>query len=55
MGIQEPRHDTATSFPGFALGQPLIAGAASLIPSREIPIAVKISPCVIRTLRSWRT
>jgi hypothetical protein len=26
-----------------------------LIASRKIPIAANISPCVIRTLRSWRT
>jgi hypothetical protein len=51
--------DTATSLPGFPLVHSFIAGASLLIGSRfealKIPIAVKISPCVIRTLRSWRT
>jgi hypothetical protein len=58
--IRGTRMDTVTSSPGFVLAQPLIAWASSLIPLFKvvgdlkpvvkIPIAVKISPCVIRTL-----
>jgi hypothetical protein len=52
--VRGMRMDTATSFPGFALAQPLIAGASLLIPSRKIPIAVKISPVFVRTLQRRR-
>ena len=47
--------NTATSFPGFALAQPLIAWASSLLPSRKIPIAVKISPVFVRILQRRST
>jgi hypothetical protein len=43
--------DTATWFLGFPAAHPFIAENSFLIASRKIPIAVKISPYVIRPLR----